>query len=66
MEASQSQSCWDSPDWYDSNGDGCDWYYEENNCEYFGSQFASSIDELTANEAVSETQFYAVFSSIAK
>mmetsp|Transcript_20482 Transcript_20482/g.33452 ORF Transcript_20482/g.33452 Transcript_20482/m.33452 type:complete len:358 (+) Transcript_20482:721-1794(+) len=51
VEASQSQSCWDLPSWYDSTGDGCVWYEEENNCEYYGNQFPSHIDGQTANEA---------------
>ena len=46
----QTQACWDEPNWYDSTGDGCAWYEEEHNCEYFGDQFWS-VDGLTANEA---------------
>jgi len=49
----QSPSCFDMPDWYDSTGDGCIWYEEENNCEFYGDQFPSDSEEQTANEAVS-------------
>jgi hypothetical protein len=45
-----SQTCWDQPNWYDSTGDGCAWYEEEHNCEYYGDQFLS-IDGLAANDA---------------
>jgi len=50
---SSSQSCWDSPNWVDSTGDGCAWYEKDKNCEYYGSQFARSLDGQTANGAVS-------------
>ena len=64
MEASQSQSCWDLPSWYDSTGDGCVWYEEENNCEYYGNQFPGEIDGQTANEAVSRNlMFFTLLSS---
>jgi hypothetical protein len=29
------------------------WYNGENNCQYFGNQFQSANEGLTANEAVS-------------
>lgn len=55
VEASQTQACWDEPNFYDSTGDGCLWYAsDEHNCEYFGDQFPSDIDGQTANDAVSK------------
>ena len=65
VEASQFQSCWDLPSWYDSTGDGCVWYEEENNCEYYGNQFPSDIDGQTANEAVSRNLMLTLSSSTA-
>lgn len=42
-------SCWDERDWYDSVGDGCSWYEQGDNCEYYGMDF--SYDGLTASDA---------------
>ena len=48
---SDSQVCWDVPNWYDSTGDGCLWYQtKDNGCSLFGSQFPNT-DGLTANDA---------------
>ncbi len=41
--------CYDFDGFYDNVGDGCVWYAQGYNCEYYGSQFAS--ERGTANEA---------------
>eukprot|EP00563_Minutocellus_polymorphus_P004523 CAMPEP_0181026034 /NCGR_PEP_ID=MMETSP1070-20121207/3421_1 /TAXON_ID=265543 /ORGANISM="Minutocellus polymorphus, Strain NH13" /LENGTH=499 /DNA_ID=CAMNT_0023103193 /DNA_START=235 /DNA_END=1731 /DNA_ORIENTATION=+ len=41
----------DPPNWYDSYGDGCDWYVTGNNCAVFGSDFESPDFGTTAIEA---------------
>ena len=41
----------DPPNWYDSYGDGCDWYVTGNNCALYGSDFESPDFGTTAIEA---------------
>ncbi len=41
--------CYDFPDFRDNVGDGCMWYAQGINCEYYGAQFRSEMG--TANEA---------------
>jgi hypothetical protein len=46
--AKNARSCWDYDPWYDSVGDGCSWYAQGDNCQYYGDDFADPNLGLTA------------------
>jgi hypothetical protein len=44
-------NCWDtSTTWYDAVGDGCAWYSQGDNCQYYGNDFADPDAGLTAQD----------------
>jgi hypothetical protein len=48
-DAGGGEQCVDVPGWYDSDGDDCNFYAEDNNCQLYGSGFENF--GYTANQA---------------
>jgi len=47
------QDCFDDVEWFDSAGDSCEWYEnnDEPDCPIHGRYYANSETNITANDA---------------